>query len=104
MSNQDIAVYGGKQMLNLVHAQDVARTIALTLNGGFVGETFNVGAKHSITVEELVRKILIITIQSFSHSEDYAPTLHTPLAKILEKDVVKELLIVSIEERVNYRL
>jgi len=61
LSNQDITVYGGTQMVNLVHAQDVARAIALTLNGNFVGETFNIGAKDSITVEELVRKILIVT-------------------------------------------
>ncbi len=59
--NQDITVYGGTQILNLVHAQDVARAIALTLNGNFVGKTFNIGAKDSITVEELVRKILTVT-------------------------------------------
>jgi len=61
LSNQDITVYGGTQTLNLVHTQDVARAIALTLNGNFVGETFNIGAKDSTTVEELVRKILIVT-------------------------------------------
>ncbi len=61
MANRDITIYGGTQMLNLIHAQDVARAIALTLNGNFVGETFNIGSKDSITVEELVRKILTIT-------------------------------------------
>jgi UDP-glucose 4-epimerase len=61
LSNQDITIYSGTQMLNLVHVQDVARAVALALNGNVVGKTFNIGSKDTLTIEELVRKIYIIT-------------------------------------------
>jgi len=64
LSNQDITIYGGSQMLNLIHVEDVARAIKLTLSKNLVRDTFNVGSKDSVTVEDLVQKIIRITESS----------------------------------------
>lgn len=61
LSNEDITIYGGLQTLNLIHVQDAARAITLALKREFSSDAFNVGSADSVTVEELVGKIIKIT-------------------------------------------
>jgi UDP-glucose 4-epimerase len=61
LSNEDITIYGGSQTLNLIHVQDAARAITLALEKEVFSDAFNVGSADSVTLEELVGKIIKIT-------------------------------------------
>jgi UDP-glucose 4-epimerase len=63
LSGQEILILGGSQILNLIHVRDAARAIELVLRQPTATSctTLNIGSNESLTVEELVRRILQIT-------------------------------------------
>lgn len=60
LSNEDLEVHGsGEQRRSFMHVHDVVRAItSLMFTGKGVGEEFNIGNPHEITINELGRKVI----------------------------------------------
>jgi nucleoside-diphosphate-sugar epimerase len=55
----DIHVFGGTQVLNLIHVQDAARAIEICLNkSDEENGTYNIGSNDTIKVSELINRIV----------------------------------------------
>src|SRR3990167_661704 len=63
LNNKPITVYGtGKQSRCFIHVKDVVSAlIKLTEEPHSVGEVFNIGSQHEITIEQLAKEITKIT-------------------------------------------
>ena len=80
LNNKPITVYGtGKQSRCFIHVKDVVSAlIKLTEEPHSVGEVFNIGSQHEITIEQLAKEITKIT-KSKSQIE------HIPYEKAYEE-------------------
>ena len=63
LQGEDITVYGdGKQKRCFLHVQDALAAIAMLMsNEQAVGKVFNIGNEEEISIEELAKKIIMMT-------------------------------------------
>jgi UDP-glucose 4-epimerase len=62
LTAEDIEIMGGDQLLNMLHVDDAVRAIELCLSAHAAeGETFNIGSNDTLSVNDLIKKILEIT-------------------------------------------
>ena len=62
MSQAMIPIFGGSQRMNLIYVEDVAELIRrCLLDPRTSRQTFNVGSKDDVTIEELVSQLIAVT-------------------------------------------
>ncbi|MGC9359504.1 MAG: NAD-dependent epimerase/dehydratase family protein, partial [Anaerolineae bacterium] len=63
LSNQPITVYGdGQQTRCFAHVKDVVSAIIdLSLCPAALGQAFNIGSTHEVTIEELAKRVVVLT-------------------------------------------